>query len=117
MNLLLLGLGGFFGAAVRYLLSSYGNQKHSYIPAGTLFVNLTGSFFLGITIAMEVSSSVNVLLAIGFLGAFTTFSTMQTEAVRLFDDQKRIMAAFYLLITLIGGTLFAALGFYLVITL
>lgn len=114
MSLLLLGAGGFFGAIARYLLSSYGNERFSNVPIGTLLVNLLGSFLLGVAIAVELSSAFNALLAIGFLGAFTTFSTMQTEAVKLFDEKKQLRALLYLLITFSGGTFFAALGYMLV---
>ncbi|WP_404406119.1 fluoride efflux transporter CrcB [Jeotgalibacillus malaysiensis] len=114
MTLLLLGAGGFFGAISRYLLSSYGNERFSSLPFGTLAVNLIGSFLLGMAIAVELSSTFYALFATGFLGAFTTFSTMQTEAVKLFDDKKRLQAVLYLVITFLGGTLFAALGFILI---
>ncbi|MDZ5710834.1 fluoride efflux transporter FluC [Jeotgalibacillus haloalkalitolerans] len=114
MNLLLLGAGGFFGAIARYLLSTYGNRTSPFMPFGTMLVNLLGSFLLGMTIGFELSSAFNALFATGFLGAFTTFSTMQTEAVKLFDEKKRLRAALYLLMTFSGGTLFAALGFLII---
>lgn len=115
MSLFLLGAGGFFGAIARYFLSSYGNEKFSSIPFGTLLVNLIGSFLLGMVIALELSTGYDTLLAIGFLGAFTTFSTMQIEAVQLFDDKQRLRAIMYLITTFSGGTLFAGLGYLLIV--
>ncbi|MBM7580479.1 fluoride efflux transporter CrcB [Jeotgalibacillus terrae] len=115
MNLLLLSVGGFLGAISRYLISSYGNKAFPVIPFGTLLVNLLGSFLLGVVIALELSSAFNALFATGFLGAFTTFSTMQTEAVKLFEEDKRKKAILYLLITFLAGTAFASLGFLVAI--
>ncbi|MFB1081720.1 fluoride efflux transporter CrcB [Jeotgalibacillus sp. JSM ZJ347] len=114
MNLVLLSVGGFLGAMARYQLSSYGNKLMSFIPFGTLMVNLLGSFLLGIVIAIELNSSFNALFATGFLGAFTTFSTMQTEAAKLFEADQRLSALIYLLVTFLAGTLFAALGYMIV---
>ncbi len=112
MNILLLGAGGFFGAIARYIISTYGNKT---FPYGTLTVNLLGSFLLGIAVAIELSTVYNALFATGFLGAFTTFSTMQIEALKLFDDKKRFKATAYLILTFSAGTLAAVLGYMLVI--
>ncbi|KIL43615.1 hypothetical protein KP77_33210 [Jeotgalibacillus alimentarius] len=115
MTLLMLGVGGFLGATSRYLISTYGNKAFPVIPFGTLLVNLLGSFLLGMVIALELSSAFNALFATGFLSAFTTFSTMQTEAVKLFEEDQRVRALLYLLLTFLAGTLFASLGFIVMI--
>ncbi|EIJ78168.1 hypothetical protein PB1_11429 [Bacillus methanolicus PB1] len=109
-NLLLVALGGFFGAVSRYFISRKLNGHNSKIPFGTLTVNLLGSFLLGILIGKKLGEAVYALFGIGFMGAFTTFSTLKAETLQLFEQKKTIKAAFYLAITYIGGITAGFLG-------
>lgn len=76
MILLLVTLAGAFGASVPYLLSGFVQQRvDSDLPAGTLAVNLSGAFLIGIVARINDLQSSATLIMTGFLGGFTTFST------------------------------------------
>lgn len=87
-NLLLIGIGGFFGSMSRFLLGSYMNSLINHFPLGTLVVNVTGSFVLGfISYAILYGSKINPdirdMITVGFIGAYTTMSTFAFESFRL----------------------------------
>ena len=89
---LVIGLGGGAGAVTRYLVSrQMGLWLGSYLPFGTLTVNALGSWMLGFLSVYlldrpEISPLVRMGLAVGFLGAFTTFSTFSYESVILLQE-------------------------------
>lgn len=90
-HLLVIALGGGAGALSRYGLSKFINQAAGTIfPVGTLFVNLAGSFIIGFCFHLFdtaiVPSDIRAFLTIGFLGAFTTFSTYSLETMNLIRD-------------------------------
>jgi fluoride exporter len=112
-SILLVVFGGFFGAISRYFISSWAKKKfNASFPVGTITVNLVGSFFLGYFFAGSFEM-IYSLLGVGFLGAFTTFSTMNVEAVQLFLKKKTIIAIVYLILTYFFGVLLAFIGFYI----
>lgn len=86
---LLVGLGGFLGAIARYALGNWAAQKWgASFPYGTLIINLSGSFVLGLFLAvaagrLAIDPRWRLFLAIGFLGAYTTFSTYTYETMLL----------------------------------
>ncbi|RYD05926.1 hypothetical protein N752_06690 [Desulforamulus aquiferis] len=82
-DLLLVAAGGFLGATGRFLVTSIIQSKHNYpFPFGTFTVNLVGSFLLGFLFAQHLfNADLLLLLGIGFLGSFTTFSTFEMESV------------------------------------
>jgi CrcB protein len=88
-HLLLIGAGGFFGAVARYVVDGLVAERTAgTFPWGTLVVNLSGSFALGLlaTLAIERSvlpAEIRGPLLIGFLGAYSTFSTLTLETLRL----------------------------------
>ena len=92
MTLLLVGIGGFLGAIARYLIDGWvSNLTRGSFPFGTLAINLSGSFALGILFALtvelvELPPDVRPALMIGFLGAYTTFSTLMLESWRLVEE-------------------------------
>ncbi len=95
-QLILVGIGGSAGATLRYLVSGLLPGIRG-IPAGTLAVNVTGSFILSILVFSSTSSYIH-LINIGMLGSFTTFSTFAFESFRLLEEgQKRL---FYMNISL-----------------
>lgn len=108
--LLLVGIGGFLGAIIRYLISVKLTSKNM-IPLGTLLVNFLGSFFIGIIFGMELSMTWTVLLASGFAGALTTFSTMIKESILLWKYRQKSFAIGYILGTFCIGILLAWLGY------
>jgi CrcB protein len=92
-NLIILGLGGFFGAISRYLLSSSVQNmlKDSSFPYGTLAVNILGCFVLGALAHLAetkglLDAQTHLFLLVGFVGAFTTFSTFSLESASLFQN-------------------------------
>ncbi len=83
-NLLLVFLGGGFGSVARYWLGLYMNSDQSGIPYGTFLANVLGSLFIGIILGLAarsqgLSDQTVLLLATGFCGGFTTFSTFAYE--------------------------------------
>ncbi|HIE07347.1 MAG TPA: fluoride efflux transporter CrcB [Desulfarculaceae bacterium] len=98
LNLLIIGCGGFLGAISRFLVSEL---VYTFIgagmPYGTLAVNLSGSFLLGIVAQIGLSgnllpASINSFVGIGFLGAFTTFSTFSVQTLELLESGSLLKA-------------------------
>lgn len=106
-------IGGFFGAVCRYIVGNRGKKLKTSFPAGTLTVNLVGSFLLGYLFAESVNQNMYSLFGVGFLGAFTTFSTMNVEAVQLIQQKKVSISIIYLGLTYFFGIFLALLGFIL----
>ena len=111
-ELLMVGIGGFFGAVTRYFISSKMNGEKT-LPMGTLLVNLTGSLLIGIILGLGLPLWVKLLLVSGFAGALTTFSTMNKELIELWKNDKKHQTVLYLLLTYGGGIALAALGYYI----
>src|SRR5574341_1858565 len=91
LKIITIGIGGFIGANARYWMS-YGIGSHQF-PWATLMVNLIGCFGLAVfsTFVLEritLSEQHRLLIATGFFGAFTTFSTLNMEALNLVLDGK-----------------------------
>lgn len=90
---LYVGIGGFFGANARYILSLIVTERLATftdkpIPYGTAFVNITGSFLLAIVLfwlAKQTGANdrVRLMIGTGFFGAYTTFSTFANESTTL----------------------------------
>ena len=89
LPILAIGIGGGLGSIARFVISrEIGNWMGNYLPYGTLTVNVAGSLALGWFISFfldrpEVSSALRLGLTVGFLGAFTTFSTFSYESLQL----------------------------------
>ncbi|WP_207896847.1 fluoride efflux transporter CrcB [Baia soyae] len=83
MNSLLVGIGGFFGAISRFWISQRMNKPMPSFPYGTLIINLSGAFLLGLANGIHLSKPWILLVGTGFLGAFTTFSTLHWESEQL----------------------------------
>jgi CrcB protein len=99
MHLFLIGIGGFAGALTRYAIDGWvAEQTAAAFPYGTLVVNLSGSLLIGILFAITVergvlSAELRGPLMIGFVGAYTTFSTLALESWRLAEDGSLALAA------------------------
>jgi fluoride exporter len=90
-TLLWVALGSALGAPARYLLDRFVQSRHvASFPWGTLTVNVTGSFLLGVLLAaaprLGLDGWVTAAAGTGFLGSYTTFSTFAWETVRLAED-------------------------------
>jgi fluoride exporter len=108
IEMILVSVGGFFGALSRFAISK--NQSKNGFPTGTLTVNLIGAFLLGMLIGLDLNSSLYSLLGIGFMGAFTTFSTLSLEAVNLKKAEKKKLYYSYLLSSYVIGLILAVCG-------
>ena len=92
MNYLLVAAFGAAGAVSRYALDGWiSSSTHGQFPWGTLTINVLGAFALGVLVALTTERLLphpewRVALGIGFLGAFTTFSTYAYETVKLAED-------------------------------
>ncbi|PFE05703.1 fluoride efflux transporter CrcB [Bacillus cereus] len=114
MNILLIGIGGFCGAVARFSISNVMKKKYGNVfPYGTLFVNIVGSFLLGLLYGANVSNTWLLLCGTGFMGAFTTFSTFKFELVQLIHKREGQKALLYLVMSYIIGIFCAFLGFYI----
>jgi CrcB protein len=92
MTLLFLAVGGAFGAVSRYLVQGWVQDLlGGRFPWGTFVVNITGSFLLGVVFALAMdravlSPEVRVPLMVGFIGSYTTFSTLMLESWVLVEE-------------------------------
>ncbi len=109
---LLVGLGGFFGANARFVLARWiGTLLDTRFPMGTLVVNLIGCFALGGVAAIVLTrvvtrpDDVRLAVAVGFLGAFTTFSTFGYETLALIEDGSWLAALINILVSVALGLL------------
>lgn len=117
-SILMVGIGGFVGSVLRYLISYYMKVSWSTVyPIGTFTVNLAGSFLIGIIIAAALTENLNqqarLLLATGFCGGFTTFSTFSFEFFSLLQNGHTGYAFLYAGSSLVLGLFFVWLGFSL----
>lgn len=92
MTVIAIAVAGALGALARYGLEGVvSNRWPGAFPWGTFVVNVTGAFALGLLFVLlservTIDASVRSALTIGFLGAYTTFSTLSFETYRLFED-------------------------------
>ena len=107
MHWFAVALGGALGSIARYALSTwiFDISSHKF-PYATLAVNVLGSFFMGILFVIIVEKAalpteMRSLLMIGFIGAFTTFSTFSLDALGLWQNGHIFMSVVYMLATVI----------------
>ncbi|PSO87560.1 MAG: fluoride efflux transporter CrcB [Cyanobacteria bacterium SW_4_48_29] len=112
-----ISLGAIAGALSRYYLSLWFAQRFgTSFPYGTLFVNFTGCLGMGffVTLALEqitvVSPEIRSLVAVGFLGSYTTFSSYELDTLTLLRDRHTAVALLYWLSTAVVGLFSAQLG-------
>ncbi len=116
MKYLVVGLGGFIGANARYVIGGWVQERMgpSY-PYGTFVINVTGCFILGMFATLALRYAWNdywrLLIAIGFVGAYTTFSTFEYETLLLIAEGGRYWdAAINILGSVVVGLFAAYLG-------
>ncbi len=107
MHILYVGIGGFCGAVARYALDTWiTDATHAAFPWGTLAINVTGSFALGLLFALTAErgplpEDLRLPLGVGFFGAYTTFSTFALESLRLAESGSWLLA----LVNIVGSVL------------
>ncbi|SER33645.1 CrcB protein [Gracilibacillus ureilyticus] len=116
MVYLLIGLAGFIGAVLRYLVGLPFSSEEAVFPFGTLIANLAGSFILAYLTNIlfkkwPIPANIQTALATGLIGSFTTFSTLSVEMVTLLQHNKTLLAFIYFVISLFGGLWMSRLGF------
>jgi CrcB protein len=94
---LALSVAGGLGAVCRFVLdSAIKAQASEAMPWGTITINLTGSFLLGLVVGLTgghvLPESVHLIVGTGFLGGYTTFSTASLETVRLLQERRVLPA-------------------------
>ncbi|HEV8253922.1 MAG TPA: fluoride efflux transporter CrcB [Vicinamibacteria bacterium] len=117
LPLLLVGAGGFIGANARYLVAKWvGGVFEARFPLATFLINVGGSFLIGLLVAalgerlFPHADALRLALGVGFLGAFTTFSTFELETHALFDDGLWLTAIANIFLSLFAGLVAVRLG-------
>ena len=116
--LLFIALGGASGAVSRYLLSNWAHALwEGKWPVGTLLVNMLGSFAIGVVFVLIERQFLHPdwrsVLMVGFLGAFTTFSTFSLESIALLESGHTAHALGYMAVSVIACVLMAGLSIYM----
>jgi len=116
---LAIGCAGFFGAIARYFVSATcGRLFGTAFPIGTFVINISGSLLLGWFVTfvgnrMVVSDTTRLAIAVGFVGAYTTFSTFMYESDGLLQRGAGLEAMFNLLGSLMAGLVAVRVGIWL----
>jgi CrcB protein len=104
LDALLVALGAAVGAPLRHLVNHWGREHVGATPAaGTLAVNIAGSFVLGLLVGSGTTGAPLALLGVGFCGALTTFSTLALEIWDAMADGRRVEATAVVALSLVLG--------------
>lgn len=112
---ILVGIGGALGAVTRFSLGKWVSAfNRTKFPWATWIINSTGSFLLGLLFSYQtiglISDQQWAFLAIGFLGAYTTFSTFSYELLTLLQQNQRKLAFVYMISSVVVSFTFAWIG-------
>ena len=115
-NILLVATGGAIGAAARYLVGLWiAARLGTSFPWGTFFVNVTGSFLIGIVLVLVVGGTLpagaRLFFAVGILGGYTTFSSLSYETLQLLAGGGNVVGP--VLLNTLGQLLAGLLAVYL----
>lgn len=102
LNCLAVGLGGFLGSVARYLLGMMLARESCAFPFGTLVINVSGTFLIGIIAALSLKNPnidprLVLMIKVGLCGGFTTFSTFSLEMLNLLEIGSYCWAVVYAL--------------------
>lgn len=114
LNVLAIGVGGFFGAILRNTIGILFSANQVF-PLGTLTINLLGCFFLAFFLnianeSLKISPVVKLGIGTGFIGSFTTFSTFSVETLNLINNNQFFLVLTYLFFSVVGGVGLAITG-------
>ena len=113
---LLIGVGGAIGAILRYVIGAAAAQRFpARFPVGTLTINISACFIIGLVLEYlnrhaGLSDAWRYLIAIGFIGAYSTFSTFEFEAWSDFTRGIFWSGVLYVIVSLVGGFIAVSLG-------
>ncbi|MCM3093310.1 MULTISPECIES: CrcB family protein [unclassified Cytobacillus] len=116
MIYLWVGAAGFLGASLRYSIGVLLFHESTVFPFATLMVNLAGSFLLawlttGLMMRASMPAHIKTAIGTGFVGSFTTFSTVSVETAALFLNGNTALAVVYVAASLFGGLWMSRRGF------
>ena len=107
LKYLMVGVGGCLGSILRFWLGSYiGSKMGTRFPYGTFVVNITGSFLIGLVFALfktQWGPNLRYLVAIGFIGGYTTFSSFEYETLRTVQDGQIGLGLLYVAASVVVG--------------
>ncbi len=112
----MVGLGGFIGSIARFWLGSYiTHRMGARFPYGTFIINISGSFLIGMIVTLlaersQWSPNLLYLIPIGFIGAYTTFSTFELEAFRSVHNGELLLSLLYVALSVVVGFVAVWLG-------
>ncbi|QIB70063.1 fluoride efflux transporter CrcB [Aminipila butyrica] len=110
-NFLLVMAGGAIGSLCRFGLSSLMKRDtSSSFPLATLWINLVGSFGMGLLVGIHANHFSQLLIGTGLIGGFTTFSTFEMENITLFQQRAYRKLILYVLSSGVGGVGLAMVG-------
>ncbi|MBX7109342.1 MAG: fluoride efflux transporter CrcB [Chitinophagales bacterium] len=116
---LIVGVGGFLGTVARFLSQQLVYKLYPVVfPYGTLAVNLTGCFLIGVFYAMAEKNNLlspewRLFLTTGFCGGFTTFSAFTYEGVQMMDNKDYLYLGIYAAVSVAAGIAATYLGIWL----
>lgn len=121
IDILLVGSGGGIGSLLRWWIGRLvGERYHGTFPLSTFIINISGAFVIGFlsryfAIDWDDRYGTFLLSAVltGLLGGYTTFSSMQLDALKLTQTKQKLLALFYLLLSVLFGLAAAFIGAWL----
>lgn len=120
MTYLIVFLGGGFGAALRHAINVASVRAFGMgFPAGTMFINVTGSFLMGViagyfALRGDLSQHWRLFLTTGILGGYTTFSAFSLDAILLWERGEAGLAVLYVAGSVVFSLLGLVAGFWIV---
>ena len=116
INIFWIATGGALGTILRFVSSSFFNLFFPNLPIGTFFVNVLGSFIIGLlinTLEMRSYSEIFIkyFLIIGVLGSYTTFSSFSYEVIELYNNKKLLLSIIYILASVFSCIVAAYAGY------
>jgi CrcB protein len=112
----MVAIGGAAGALARFWLGGYvADRMGTKFPYGTFIINCSGSFVIGLIVTLLAerthwNPNLRYLIPIGFVGAYTTFSTFEYETLRALQDGQILIASLNVVLSVFVGFLFVWLG-------
>lgn len=121
LDVIWVGIGGGAGSILRWQVGIWITDRYkSSFPISTFFLNISGAFviaYLSVLFSVDwqnrFGEPLNALMLTGFLGGYTTFSSMQLDALKLVENGKKALALFYLVSSTCAGLIAALAGVWL----